>query len=57
MQLKVQSYIAIPLHRDGTKAGLLYFDIRNAVVKFSERQVQLTRRIGDYLLELDLRVG
>lgn len=57
LQLRVQSYIAIPLKRQGRKAGLLYFDIRNAMVKFQERQVQLVSRVGNYLIELESEVG
>ncbi len=56
MQLNVQSYIAITLKREGKKAGLLYFDVRSALVRFQERQVQLAQRVGNYMLEFDAKL-
>ncbi len=53
MQLKVQSYIAVPLRRKGEKAGLIYLDMRKALRTFTEREVQLIERVGNYVLELD----
>ncbi len=57
MQLNVQSYIAVPLKREGKKAGLFYFDVRNTLVKFEDRQVQLAQRVGNYMLEFDAKLN
>lgn len=53
LMLQVYCYIALPLHRNGEKAGVLYFDTRRTTKHFTPREVKLLDRISTYLLEID----
>ncbi len=51
--MKIRYYIAVPLIRRNVKKGLLYFDIREKSMLFAERDVELIRRLGGYLIEME----
>ena len=51
--LNVRSYIAVPLHQEGKKAGLMYLDRRRLLQVFADRDVRLLERVGSYLLQIE----
>lgn len=53
LMLQVYCYIAVPLHRNGEKAGVLYFDTRRTTKQFAPREVRFLERVATYLLEID----
>jgi hypothetical protein len=53
--LNVHYYIAVPLHRENTIRGLLYFDTRRSLKTFAARDVRLLERLGDYILRVGER--
>ncbi len=53
LMLQVVSYVGVPLHCKGEKAGLLYFDTRRTSKMFLLREIKLLEEIGGYLLQID----
>lgn len=52
-QLKVSSYIAVPMGSETGRRGVLYFDTRNKAKKFSPRDVKLLEMAGNCILQIE----
>mgnify|MGYP006283882923 CR=1 FL=1 len=55
-RLDVKCYAAIPLFRRGRRVGVLYFDTRKKMTKFQPREVELMKRVGEFVLDLDAAI-
>lgn len=53
MSLNVQTYLAVPIHQNGKKAGLIYLDQRKQFRPIADREVYLVSKIGKYIVELE----
>lgn len=53
LSLNVQTYVAVPLHKFGKKAGLIYMDQRRQFKPILDREVYLINKVGKYIVELE----
>jgi hypothetical protein len=54
MSLNVQTYIAVPLHKSGEKAGLIYLDQRKQFRPIVDKEVYLINKLGKYIIEFEM---
>ncbi|MGF1572964.1 MAG: FHA domain-containing protein [Sumerlaeia bacterium] len=54
LSLNVQTYIAVPIHKSGTKAGLIYLDQRKQLRTIADKEVYLINKLGKYIIEFEL---
>lgn len=54
LSLNVQTYIAVPIHKSGAKAGLIYLDQRKQLRPIYDKEVYLINKIGKYIIEFEM---
>lgn len=54
LSLNVKTYIAVPIHKSGEKAGLIYLDQRKQLRPIFDKEVYLINKVGKYIIEFEL---